>query len=202
MTEQINWDEIEAAFGFKPVENGEYITKLLKAEVADTPTQSGSYAITFELDKKDGKTFPYSTTHWISFKNDNWRIHHMKSLLVDMGVDEAKAKSKVQECEFTGTKDQIVDAYRKAFNAWASKHPTVKVVVETQAYKHKDKNSGAEELRPDGHRTEFAGESYMPPQTMEDLQNRYPNVPVAGEAKVEGVDDLRSEEINLDDIPF
>lgn len=200
----INWEEIENKYSFRQVEDGEYTTQVVKAEVADTPSPSGSYAINFELKDLNGVKFPYSSTHWISFKNNNWRIYHMKSLLLDMSVDEAKAKKKVEECESAGSNEQIADAYRKMFKACASTSPKTKVKVETQPYIFTNKETQEKTIHLNGHRTEFAGESYMPPQTVENLQERYPGVPVEG-GKVENVDDLGGVEdssIDMGDIPF
>lgn len=205
----INWEEIEAVFSFRRVEDGEYTTQVAKATVADEPSQKGNYAINFELKEHDGAKFPYSSSHWISFGNDNWRIHHMKALLLDMGVSEENARKHIENCEGAGTKEQIVSAYRDMFQKLSSKLPKAKVKVETQPYLYtykkddesKGKHEGDKEIRLNGHRTEFAGESYMPPQTLEQLRERYPDVPVVGE-QVGSVDDLGGEEINLDDIPF
>lgn len=200
----INWDELEAKYSFKQVENGEYIATIAKIEVSETPTQSGSYAISFILKELNGASFPYSSSHWISFKpgKDDWRAHHMKSLLRDMGVDEAKARKKIDECESAGTNDQIAAAYRTMFAALAKTSPKAKVKVETQAYKFRDKITGVEELRENGHRTEFAGESYMPPQTLGQLKERYPDVPVAGANETKSVDDLGGEDVDISSIPF
>lgn len=215
----INWDELESRYSFKKVENGKYEATVIKAEVSDTPGLSGGYAVNFELRELDGKPFPYSSSHWLSFKEggDGWRQHHMKCLLTDMRVDEAKARQKIEECENAGTKDQIVDAYRKMFNALARTMPKANVVVETQAYKHKNKDTGVETLRPDGRRTEFDGDSYMPPQTLEGLKKRWPDVPVADEFQDGTKDDTKddnhsntveilggepADDISVDDIPF
>lgn len=207
---QINWEEIEAAFSFKQVEDGEHTTQVTKAEVSDTPSQSGSYAINFELKALNGAKFPYSTSHWISFSNDNWRIHHLKSLLRDMGVSEENARKHIESCEDAGDKEAIVGAYRKIFNTLASKLPKTKVKVETQPYIYtykedneaKGKKKGDKEIRLNGSRTEFAGESYTPPQTVEKLKERYPDIPVEGEEKIESVEDLGGEEVSMDETPF
>lgn len=204
----IDWEALEAKYSFKQVEDGEYTTQVLKAEVADEPTQSGSYAIQFELKDLNGTKFPYSSSHWLSFKEgkDDWRCHHMKALLLDMGVSEENARKHIDKCEDAGTKDQIVAAYRKMFATLASKHPSAKVKVETQPYVRTDKESQTKEIRLNGHRTEFAGVSYMPPQTLESLMERNPGVPIAGEAQPGGETQpenvLGGEAVNIDDIPF
>lgn len=210
----INWSELEAKYSTKRVEDGEYTTQVTKAEVSNIPSQSGNYAINFELKELNGVKFPYSSSHWISFKEngDDWRHHHMKSLLLDMGVSEENARKHIDSCEEAGDKDQIVEAYRKMFKTLASKLPKAKVKVETQPYLYtykenndaKGKKAGDKEIRLNGHRTEFAGESYMSPQTVENLQKRYPGVPIEGEQKIESIDDLGGldADINLSDISF
>lgn len=206
---QINWEEIEAAFSFRQVEDGEYTTQVTKAEVADTPSQSGNYAINFTLKEYNGMKFPYSSTHWLNLSDEksNWRLYHMRSLLLDMGVSKEDAQKHVEVCE---NADDKAIAYRKMFNALAGKFPKAKVKVETQPYVYtykeddeaKGKKKGDKEIRLKGHRTEFAGESYMPPQTIDKLKERYPDIPVEGEKKVESVDDSGGEEIKMDEIPF
>lgn len=197
----IDWDEIENKYSFRRVENGKYKTQVLEINVTDKPTDKGNYAINFKLKPLDGVEFPFSSAHWISFGNDNWRIHHLKTLITDMGVDEAKARKKIEECESAGDKERIVNTYRAMFKGLADTHPIAEVVVEDEPYKFRNKDTGAEEIRTNGHRTEFAGNSYMSPQTVEQLQKRYPGVPVAGENNNESAD-LGGEAVELDIIPF
>lgn len=198
----IDWSAIESEFSnsYKIIPDGEYTATIKSIKVSDNPTQSGAYSINIELEPSDEGRFPFFATHWLSFKNDNWRMHHMRAMMTDMGVLDEKAKKVVEECEGAGTNEQIAEAYRKKFAALGEKHPKAKVVVDTQAYKHKDKQTGKEELREDGHRTEFNGVSFMPAQELEGLMKRYPNVPTSAQR---AVSDALHGEIDMSlDTPF
>ena len=124
-----NWDELENQYGSKYKDyapEGEHEAVISEIKIHEVG-QKGSIAQDFIFSDSDKYAFP-KVTHWLSFKNDGWRKHHNKCLMVLLGATEDQAKKAVDACESKDGKDNIVKAYADAYKRLASKNP--KVVIE------------------------------------------------------------------------
>ena len=125
----INWDDVQKEMGgeFKDyAENGVFKVKLAEVNIHEIP--SGSVAQDFIFEEGDDYKFP-KVTHWLSFKNDNWRVWHNKNLMEVLGASDEQAKKAVEICESKKDKDAIVQAYQSAYGKLASKNPEVEIEV-------------------------------------------------------------------------
>ena len=108
---------------------GEHHTKVAAAVQVES-SQKKTPGIQFTFEDNDNYSFPkFGVTHWLSFKNEGWRKHHFKELMVVLGAKEADAEKAVDTCEDKGDQDKIVKAYALAFKRLADKHPEVDIAV-------------------------------------------------------------------------
>lgn len=125
-----NWDELENQYGSKYKDyapEGEHEAVISEIKIHEVG-QKGSIAQDFIFSDSDKYAFP-KVTHWLSFKNDGWRKHHNKCLMVLLGATEDQAKKAVDACESKEGKDNIVKAYADTYKRLASKHPKVVIDV-------------------------------------------------------------------------
>lgn len=125
----IDWDNVqqEAGGDFKQYANpGTYKVKCIGCEIKEVGT-NGSIIQKFIFEEDDVK-YP-TADHWLSFKNDNWRMWHQKCLMELLGAPEDKAKKTVEIAEAKGDKDFAVKAYQKAFDTLLAKKPSVDIEV-------------------------------------------------------------------------
>lgn len=105
---------------------GRYAAKIDSIEVHEVGS-NGSIAQDFKF--MDGEVYAFpKATHWLSFKNDDWRMWHNKCLFELLGLSEDIAKKTVESCE-KGSKDATVKAYAAAYEKLATKHPEVNIDV-------------------------------------------------------------------------
>ena len=122
----MNWDEIESKYsGF--VADGTYKVKCVGVEIKEVGSK-GAVVEKFKFEDESGTQFP-TADHWLSFKNDNWRVYHQLQLLLVLGADKEKAKKAIEIAEKQGTKEKIIDGYSTAFNTLLKKAPTVEIEV-------------------------------------------------------------------------
>lgn len=124
----IDWDKVEEEN--KPMykdyaPEGVHKTKVEKVVIKKA--NSGTEGIEFKLADNDEYAFPkYGAVAWLSTKNDNWRIHHMKELFVVLGFTEDQARKAVEQCE---EKDDMAKAYLAMFEKALPKSKEVEVDV-------------------------------------------------------------------------
>lgn len=148
MAEELNWDDIEKNAGgdFKDyAPDGKYEAKLDSVDVREVGT-NGSIAVEFILAEDDRYQYP-KITHWLSFKNDNWRRWHFKQIFAVLGLTDEQAKKTIEVCEDKGDKDAIVKAYESAFKKVAQKHPSIELDVFTEHNDANDKDYARGEFR-------------------------------------------------------
>lgn len=129
----IDWDTVETQYSRPPyVENGKYKVKVSGIEVKELNT--GSIAVEFKFEEKDGFAFP-KATDWMTFKEgkDGWRQHHTKNIFMMLGKDEAGARKYVEEAEASGDKAKILNLYGQIFKRAAAGKPEVEIEVRQQA---------------------------------------------------------------------
>lgn len=135
-----NWEEINNQYGKKYKDyapEGEWETKIAELEQVES-SQKKTPGLKFTFQDNDDYAFPkFGTTHWISFKNDNWRMHHFKELMKVLGASEEQAEKAVDVCESKSDQKAIVKAYADAFKRLVLKNPTVKVAVFKRNYDSK-----------------------------------------------------------------
>lgn len=116
---------------FKPyAADGKYTVKVADVEFREVGT-NGSIAAEFKFEETDDYQLP-KATHWLSFKNDNWRKWHFKCLLETLGVATANAEKAVDACEGKADKDAKVKAYEQTFKKAAARHQEVEIKVFTE----------------------------------------------------------------------
>lgn len=124
----IDWENLENEMGGKYKDyapEGTYKVKCIGVEVKEVGS-NGSVVEKFQFEEGD---YQYPTAdHWISRKNDNFRIYHQKNLLVALGASESNAKLAVEKAEAKDF-DYAVKAYEAAFKALLAKKPTVEIEV-------------------------------------------------------------------------
>lgn len=124
----IDWNKVEEEN--KPMykdyaPEGVHKTKVEKVVIKKA--NSGTEGIEFKLADNNEYAFPkYGAVAWLSTKNDNWRIHHMKELFVVLGFTEEQARKAVEQCE---EKDDMAKAYLAMFEKALPKAKEVEVDV-------------------------------------------------------------------------
>ena len=175
----IDWGNIKNEMGgnsnykvYAPV--GKYKAKCIGVEFKEVGT-NGSIIQKFEFE--DGE-YKYPTAdHWLSFKNDHWRLWHNKCLMVVLGASEENAKKAVEVCESKNKKEDIVKSYEQAYSKLLSKKPEVEIEVYSDGKYSK---------------TEFMdGRVAMPHENVEQKDD-----------DVAPTDIPDDDEITMDDIPF
>lgn len=170
---------------FKPyAADGKYTAKVADVEFREVGT-NGSVAAEFKFEETDDYQFP-KATHWLSFKNDNWRKWHFKCLLETLGVATANAEKAIDACESKTEKDAKVKAYEQTFEKAANRHQEVDIEVFTEL----NESNGKEYAR-----AEFLDQNVAMP---------HDNAPVKAQDVLPEVDDVPEGEdaISIEDIPF
>lgn len=170
---------------FKPyAEDGKYKAKVADVEFREVGT-NGSIAAEFKFEETDNYQFP-KATHWLSFKNDNWRKWHFKCLLETLGVATANAEKAIDACEGKADKDAKVKAYGQTFKKAAARHQEVDIEVFTEL----NQSNGKEYARAEFVNPAVAMPHDSAPAKTQDV------LPEADEVLEDG------EAIDLDEIPF
>lgn len=129
MPKTFDWGDIQENAGgnYKQYASpGIYKVKCIGCEIKEVGT-NGSVIQKFSFEESD-VIYP-TADHWLSFKNDNWRMWHQKCLMEVLGAPEDKAKKTIEIAEGKDDKDFAVKAYQKAFDALLAKKPTVEIEV-------------------------------------------------------------------------
>jgi hypothetical protein len=174
----IDWSNVQEKAGgnYKNYfSDGDYTAKCDGVEIKEVG-QNGSVIMRFHFEETNDGQFP-TADHWLSFKNDNWRIWHNKCLMQVLGATEDAAKKAVEMAESKDGKENIMKGYEACYKKLLAKKPEVKIDVYT------DENGYA--------RAEFKDRSVAMP---------HDNAP----QKENKGDDILSqgEEIELADLPF
>ena len=126
----INWGEAEEKAGgqFKDyAPSGTYKVKVISVDHHEAG-QNGSIAQDFKFAETDDYQFP-KVTHWLSFKNDNWRFIHNRSLMVLFGATKEQAQKAIETCESKSKKEDIIKAYQQTYERLLAKKPAVEIEV-------------------------------------------------------------------------
>lgn len=127
----IDWNNIQSEMGgdyksYAP--DGNYKTKCIGVELKEVGN-NGSIVQKFQFE--DGEYAYPTADHWLSFKNDSWRVWHNKCLMVVLGASEENARKAVEVCEGKEKKEDIVKAYQQAYDKLLAKKPEVEIEVYT-----------------------------------------------------------------------
>ena len=127
-----NWDKIDEQYQSKYKDyapEGKHTTHVAAAEYRESSLKK-TPGIQFTFEDNDSYAFPkFGCTHWLSFKNDEWRMHHFKELMKVLGASEEDARKAVDACEGKKEQKDICKAYEAVFKKLADKHPEVEAVV-------------------------------------------------------------------------
>ena len=148
----MNWDEIEKSAGseykdYAPA--GVYNVKIDSVDIHEIST--GSVAEDFKFAEDDYK-YP-KATHWLSFKNDNWRCLHQRNLMMLLGASKADAQKAVEICEGKGSKEAIISAYQQTYDKLLKKNPEVEIEVwkdDGEKYSDADFTNGSVRMNKPG----------------------------------------------------
>lgn len=125
----IDWEKAEASVpsgNFKDYAMpGTYTVAVTGVEIHELA--SGSVAEDFIIAEDENK-YP-KVTHWLSFKNDNWRVLHQRNLMMLFGLVKENAQKTVEICESKGDKKNIIAAYQQTYDKLLKKMPTVEIEV-------------------------------------------------------------------------
>lgn len=131
----INWDEIDKqsnSQSFKDyAPNGTYKVKLDHAEIRDKDTWK-SPALEFHWQETDQYKFPKSCTHWLSITNPAWRARHNRDILVQFGIDKAKAQEMIEAAERDQDRLKLAKSYEELYKRIADRGNEVEVTVHDQ----------------------------------------------------------------------
>ena len=123
-----DWDDIEQSAGGQYKDYaGAGIYKVKVASVKIHELESGSVAEDFEFAEDDYK-YP-KATHWLSFKNDKWRMLHQRNLMMLFGATKEAAQKAVEICESKGDKKNVIAAYQQTYDKLLKKQPEVEIEV-------------------------------------------------------------------------
>lgn len=182
-----DWGKLKEEQGpkFKPyAADGKYKAKVASVEFREVGT-NGSVACEVKFEEQEEFQFP-KATHWLSFKNENWRKWHFKCLLETLGVATANAEKAIDACESKTDKAAKVKAYQQTFEKAANRHQEVDIEVFTEL----NESNGKEYAR-----AEFLDQNVAMP---------HGNAPAKAQDVLPEVDDIPEDEdaISLDEIPF
>lgn len=126
----INWGEAEEKAGnqykdYAPA--GTYKVKVVGIDIHEAG-KNGSIAQDFKMAEDDNYQYP-KITHWLSFKNENWRFIHNRQLMMLFGATKDQAQKAVETCEGKGDKNAIANAYQQAYDRLLKKQPEVEIEV-------------------------------------------------------------------------
>lgn len=125
----IDWEDVEKTYGKKYkdwAEEGKYKVKVADVEVKQVGS-NGNYVEKFIFEETPDLKFP-TCDHWISKKNDAWRVHNQKNLLVFFGASENNAREAVEKIEAKGF-DEAAKTYGASLKKLINKHPEVEIEV-------------------------------------------------------------------------
>ncbi len=125
---QIDWTKAEESAGgnFKDyAPNGVFTVTVTSVDIHEL--QTGSVAQDFKFAEDEYK-YP-KATHWLSFKNDNWRFLHNRNLMMVLGASKADAQKAVEICESKGSREAIISAYQQTYDKLLKKQPKVEIEV-------------------------------------------------------------------------
>lgn len=128
----IDWDTVQESAGGKYKNfyaDGDYLAKCDGVEIKEVGDK-GSVIMKFHFEETKEAQFP-TADHWLSFKNDNWRIWHNKCLMVVLGATEDAAKKAVEMAESKAGKENIIKGYETMYKKLLAKKPEVKIEVYT-----------------------------------------------------------------------
>lgn len=128
----INWDEVQekAGGGNKNYyADGDYTVKCDGVEIKEVG-QNGSVIMRFHFEETKEGQYP-TADHWLSFKNNNWRMWHNKCIMQMLGASEDNAKKAVEIAEGKGDKEGIMKGYETCYKKLLAKKPEVKIEVYT-----------------------------------------------------------------------
>lgn len=126
----INWNEVEesASGAYKPYATpGKYKVKCEGCTFEEVGT-NGSVVQKFHFAEDDKFAYP-TADHWLSFKNDNWRIWHNKCLMELLGASEDKAKKALETIEAKSDKEAKIKLYAATYDALLKRAPEVEIEV-------------------------------------------------------------------------
>lgn len=129
----INWDEVQENVGgdYKNyASDGPYKVKCDSVEIKEVG-QNGSVIMKFHFEDSDSAKFP-TADHWLSFKNNNWRVWHNKCLMQVLGATEDAAKKAVEMAESKDGKENIIKGYEACYKKLLAKKPEVDIEVFTE----------------------------------------------------------------------
>ena len=126
----LDWNAIEEEYksdykDYAP--NGVYKTTLNGVELKQVG-QKGNFIVKFQFEETDDYKFP-TADHWIVKDKQNWRVKHMKDLMVVLGSSEENAKKACEIAESKDNFDYAIQGYEKAFTALAKKKPEVEIEI-------------------------------------------------------------------------
>lgn len=127
---KIDWEVARQMAGknFKDyAPSGVYKVKVESVEIHEVGT-NGSVAQDFKFEESEQYKFP-KATHWLSFKNDNWRVWHNKCLMEVLGATEDAAKKAVETAEDKASKEDKMKAYSAIYERLLAKKPEVEIEV-------------------------------------------------------------------------
>lgn len=127
---KIDWEVARQMAGnnFKDyAPSGVYTVKVEGIVIHEVGT-NGSVAQDFKFAETDQYQFP-KATHWLSFKNDNWRVWHNKCLMELLGASEDAAKKAVETAEDKSSKEDKIKAYTAIYERLLAKKPEVEIEV-------------------------------------------------------------------------
>lgn len=131
----INWDEIDKKSSVQDFKayapNGEYKVKLDHVEIKDKDTWK-SPALEFYWKETDEYKFPKSCTHWLSIANPAWRARHNRDILVQLGIEKAKAQELVEAAERDQDRVKLVRGYEELYKRVAERGAEVEITVHDQ----------------------------------------------------------------------
>lgn len=128
----IDWDEVQekAGGGNKNYyADGDYTVKCDGVEIKEVG-QNGSVIMRFHFEETKEGQYP-TADHWLSFKNNNWRMWHNKCIMQMLGASEDNAKKAVEIAESKSDKESIMKGYESCYKKLLAKKPEVKIEVYT-----------------------------------------------------------------------
>lgn len=129
----IDWNAVQESAGGKYKNfyaDGDYKAKCDSVEIKEVGDK-GSVIMKFHFEETKEAQYP-TADHWLSFKNDNWRIWHNKCLMVVLGATEDAAKKAVEMAESKEGKENIIKGYETMYKKLLAKKPEVEIEVFTE----------------------------------------------------------------------
>lgn len=123
-----DWSDIEQSAGNEYKDYavpGTYTVAVESVDIHELST--GSVAEDFKFAETDVK-YP-KATHWLSFKNDKWRMLHQRNLMMLLGATKEAAQKAVEICESKGSKENIISTYQQTYDKLLKKLPQVEIQV-------------------------------------------------------------------------